>query len=614
MKKFLKGFLKTVIVFLLVIVILVAALIIFRGPIADYLIETFGSRIAGAKVEVDGVYLKPLKLHITWERLQFTDRNDTWKNLFETGECDFELDFKPLLAGKVLIDKMQIEDMRFDTKRDTDGKLPASEEKQTEPSNLIQIVKANLEREKNRIPVFDPKFLKTKIDVNSLLEEFNFHTPAKADSIKDVAEDRYAYWENLIDNNDYEERIRSIEESIKEIDPDKRGNLLEIQQNLTLALDSYNSTIELYDEIRTDKTLIEEDLVRLKSLYKDVPVWIKADYDNALLLAKLPDVSVQKIAFMLFGDRVTEGIMLVLEKIEAARNLQSSQPESQENEKMPHLPAFWIKELLLSAYPDDEMLLTGKLLNISSDQSRTGQPIDLTMAGEDEKLGNLKIIGLFDHRSELKSDIINIFADEIPIRDMNLPNFDLLPKKLNKGTAKLYSNIKVSDEIIKVNVGFEAAEILFDYTSQPDMDERLIRISRSISEGIDEITFDAGVTQKSDNFTFSLSSNLDQLISTQLKKVVTGEISRAKDEIRSKVYAEMDKYRGDTESYINSKNVELQDKIDLLKVEIDKQKDKIESKKQKIEDGIEAEKQKLENAAEEKVGDELDNLLDKFKQ
>ena len=79
MKKMFKGCLTTIIIVLLIIILLVAALIIFRIPIADYLIETFGSTVAGAKVEVDGVYLEPFKLQITWERLQFTDKNDTWK-------------------------------------------------------------------------------------------------------------------------------------------------------------------------------------------------------------------------------------------------------------------------------------------------------------------------------------------------------------------------------------------------------------------------------------------------------------------------------------------------------------------------------------------------------
>ena len=504
--------------------------------------------------------------------------------------------------------------MRFDTDRQTDGKLPVKQTKPQEPSKLVQYVKANLEREKARIPVFEPKFLKTKLDVSALLEEFNFQTPAQADSIKELAEDRYAYWENLIENNDYEERVKTVETNIKQIDLENMDNLIEIQQNLVLALDSYNTTKDLYEEIMTNKAELEDDLARLKTLYKDIPEWIKADYENALQLAKLPDVSVQKIALMLFGDRVTEGALLVLDKIEAARKLQAAQPEKARKDRMPHLPAFWIREITLSAYPDADMLLSGKLLNISSDQGKTGKPVDLTLQGSDEKLGMIKIKGLFDHRNELNQDLVNIVATEIPVRDLDLANFDLLPRKLKKGTAKLYSNVNLTDEIIKVNIGFEASDIQFDYASQPQMEERLVNISRTISEAIDEITFDAGISQKPDNFTFKISSNLDELISTQLKKVVKNEITRAKQEISDRVYGELNKYKAEVESYVNLKNDELQVKINELKTEIDKQRSKIDEKKQELENRVEAEKQKLQNEAEEKLSDELENLLDKFKQ
>jgi len=613
MKKFKKGCLTTLIILLLVVILVIAALIIFRNPIAKFVIEKAGSSAAGAKVEVDGVYLKPLALHITWDRMQFTDKADTWKNLFETGKCEFEMEFKPLLAGKVLINKMQVEAVRFDTERSTDGALGPVGEKR-EPSKLMQMVKANLEREKNRIPVFDPKFLKTEIDVMDLLEEFNFQTPAKADSIKDLAEDRYAYWENLIENNDYEERVKTIESDIKNIDLEEMDNLLEIQQNLTLALNTYNNTVSLYDDFTTQKEQVEIDLVRLKTLYKDVPDWIRSDYDNALELAKLPDVSVQKIALMLFGDRVTEGIMLVLDKIEKARELAETQPESNKKEKMPHLPAFWIKEISLTAYPGEDLLVNGKILDISSDQKKTNRPIDIDLAGFDEKLGDLKIKGLFDHRTDMPRDVVNIVVNEVPVRDMQLANFDLLPTKLNKGTAKLFANLNISKDLIKVAIGFEAEDIQFDYTSQPDMDARLVQVSRTVSEAIDTITFDASVKQKTNNFTFSISSNLDELISTQLKKVVQNEINRAKNEIRSRVNSQLDKYRHEAEDLINHKNAELQQKIGELTSLIDEQKAKIDAKKQELEDRIEAEKQKLEDEAAEELEGQLQDLLNKLKQ
>jgi len=613
MKKSVKRIFKILGIFFLLVIVIIAGLIIFRIPIADYLIETAGSRIAGAKVEVDGVYLKPFKLHISWERLQFTNNKDTWKNLFETGKCDFELAFKPLFAGKILIEKMQLEDMRFDTDRTSDGAIKQKEGK-AEPSKLILALKANLEREKEKIPVFNPDFLKTKIDVNSLLEEFNFHTPTHADSIKEIAEDRYAFWNNLIENNDYEERIKQVEADIKSINVEEMNNLIQIQQNLTLAVDSYNTTKDLYEEIKTNNGQLENDLKRLKTLYNDLPKWIKADYENAVQLARLPDVSIQKIALMLFGERVTDGVLAIMAQIEHIRNLSAEKKAAPRKERMPHLPAFWIKEISVSAYPDEQLRLSGNILNLSSDQKKTGKPLDLKLAGKDEKIGNLTVNGLFDHRSDITQDIVNVYADEIPIRDLTLANFDLLPRKLKRGTAKLYSNLNLTDELIKITIGFEAEDIQFDYTSQPEMDERLVKVSRSISEAIDKITFDAGIVQKDKNFSFSLSSNLDKLISSQLKKVVQDEITRAKAEIEKKVYAEMSKYKDQAESYINSNNAKLQTKIDEINTRINQQKNRIEQKKNEIENKIEEEKQKLESEAGEKLENELENLLKKFKQ
>ena len=134
MKKFFKNLFRSIVFLLLFIIIILVVLFVFRNQIADYVIEKSGSAAAGAKVEVDGVYIKPLELHISWDRLQVTDKNDTWKNLFETSKCEFALDFMPLLDRKVIIEKMQIAEVRMNTKRDTDGKLPVKASKPKKPS------------------------------------------------------------------------------------------------------------------------------------------------------------------------------------------------------------------------------------------------------------------------------------------------------------------------------------------------------------------------------------------------------------------------------------------------------------------------------------------------
>jgi uncharacterized protein (TIGR03545 family) len=614
MKKPIKRFLLIILILILLLVIILAGLFIFRNQIATLIIEKSGSAVAGAKVEVDNLYMKPFKLHISWERFQVTNKNDTWRNLFETAKCEFSLAFKPLWDRKVIIEKMKMETVQFDTKRSSDGKLPIKKKKPKKPSKLLLAIKKNLEREKQQIPVFNPKFLKTKIDVDSLMQVLNFQTPAKADSLKKLAEDRYNYWENTLKDNNYEAEIKSIETDIKAIDLDKMDTLEDFERNFTLAKKTYDSSNKLYKDFKQDKEQLESDLDKLNQLKKDIPVWITEDYNNALSLAKLPDVSVHNVALMLFGDKIADGIIKVMDYIEQSRELSKVEKKDKpRKEKMPYLPSFWIKEITLSAITKDEMFLSGKVFDISTDQKKTSKPMKIVLKGEREKTGKLNLGAIFDYRTDNSKETINLEISEVPIRNMKMTNFDLLPTKLKRGDAALSSNINISEDIILVNIDFAADNIQFDYTSQPDMDENLVRISRSITEAIDKITFEADITQSEDNFRLKLNSNLDELIASQLRKVVSDEIARAKNEIKKRVQKELDKYRAEVEEYIAGKNQELQKELNKINKEINKQLKEVENKKKEVENRIDAEKKKIEKQAEDKLKEEVDELLDKLK-
>ncbi|MBN1948838.1 MAG: TIGR03545 family protein [Candidatus Cloacimonetes bacterium] len=617
MRKFFKGFFTFLVIIILIIILAAVGLIVFRNQIATYVIEKAGSAAAGARVEVENVYLPPLKLHITWDRLQFTDRRDTWKNLFETGKCEFSLAFKPLLDRKVLIEKMQLEELRFDTRRSTDGKLPAKPLQERKPSRLMTELKKNLEREKQQIPVFNPKQLKTTLNVDSLLAMFDFITPALADSVISLAEERYAYWNNLISTNDYEQRIQKIENDIKNIQLEGMDTLPEFESNLTLALNTYQNTKTLYDDISREKTQIEQDLTRLVQLKKDVPAWIKHDYDNAVALAKLPDVTLQKVAVMLFGDRVTSGLLMILEQIEKSRQMARADLEKPaRKEKLPHLPSLWIREISLSAYGKDDLVLTGKAFDITTDQKRTEKPMKIALSGKQAQIGRIDLGAILDYRTENNRETINLNIEEFPVKSLKLANFDLLPTRLNQGNAFLNTGLNLSDEIIVATVDFSIQNVQFDYTSQPEMNADLVRISRSISESIREIILNARIEQQTDKFTFKLNSNLDNIIAAQLKQVVKDEVARGKALIQERVMQELTPYRTRLEELVSSKNAELQARIEQLNSRINLELQKIENKKQEIQDRLKAEQDKLKQQAldqlDDKLNDSINELLKKF--
>jgi uncharacterized protein (TIGR03545 family) len=564
-KKKLKKVLLIVGIIILIPILVVFGLFIFRNNIATSFIEKTGSSIAGAKVEVDGLSIKPFSVHMKWDRLQFTDKNSTMKNLFETGSCEFELDFKPLLAGKFLIETMQMNDLKFDTERTTDGKLPPKKEREKTQlekdleAKLMETIQKNLEQEKAKIPAFNPSFLTKKANIDSIMTILDFKTPAKADSLQKVLQERYGYWEDRLENNKYEKDLKAIQKDSKKIKVNKLDQVDELIEALPIAKSIYDRSNKLYSNVNKDKKNLNKDLKTLKKLKKEVPKWIKEDYDNALNLAKLPDVQVSNVAMMLFGDKITDGLMSVLENLKTSRELANIKQveEKPKEDKMPHLPKLWIKEINLTATTKDGVKLSGIIKNVSDDQKKTQLPITLELAGEQNAFGKININGSFDYRTESSLENIKLDIVEMPIRKLKFTNFELLPTELKSGNGELRAEIEVTNGMVNSDIYFEIDKVQFNYASQPEMDSRLVRISHSITEAINKITFDANVDQTEKGFNIKVDSNLDNLIAREMKQVLAKEFDRAKAELKKKVDKELNKYKNQVNDLIAKKEKEL---------------------------------------------------------
>ena len=94
--------------------------------------ESAGSALIGAKVEFDGVDFSFIKLHMKWDSLRVTNPENTWKNIIETQKAEFDLDLLPLFSKKYIIENLEVQGIRFNTARKTDGKLEIKEQLTTE--------------------------------------------------------------------------------------------------------------------------------------------------------------------------------------------------------------------------------------------------------------------------------------------------------------------------------------------------------------------------------------------------------------------------------------------------------------------------------------------------
>ena len=69
-------------------------------------LEDAGSSLVGAKVEIDGLDIEILDMYMGLNHLQITDPKHTMKNIVETGPIKMDIEFWPLLTGKIIVEEV----------------------------------------------------------------------------------------------------------------------------------------------------------------------------------------------------------------------------------------------------------------------------------------------------------------------------------------------------------------------------------------------------------------------------------------------------------------------------------------------------------------------------
>jgi uncharacterized protein (TIGR03545 family) len=587
--------------------------------------EATGSALIGAKVEFDGVDFSLLNLRMKWDSLRVTNPDNTWKNIFETANSEFDLDLVPLFSKKYIIENLQVEGLRFNTTRKTDGKLDEAAASSTE-SKVIKAVEEKLRQETADMPVFNLKQYGKKINVDSLWNMVDLKTPQKTDSLKNLYVEKYQEWEKRIAALPSEQEIQDYTREIESLKVDQIKTIDEFQKAYATANGMYQKADSLYKNVNSLKTDFENDIAGVRENKNLVSNWIKKDYQRALSLARLPDMSVQNVAKVLFGQRIIGQIQQILGYIGAARHyhakIQSAKPEKEDPPRLKgqdihygprkNIPKYWIKQISLSGEAWDGMQIAGKVMNIVSRQTVIDTPTTINLSGTRKDQAALALDVNLDYREDTPHEKIQLELQKMPISNVKLTKFPLLPYKIDRGQGTVRANMDFNGPDLSSDIKFVGTQINFDYSEKPpDMDERLLRVSRSIVESIDMITINANVKRTEKQYSFHLNSNLDKLIADKFKSLLSQEVENAKKDIEKRVLEEVDKYRKELDTFVADKEIQLRTEIEKIEREVEKQKSMIASKQKEIEDQIAAEKNKLQKKAEDEGKKLLKDLFKK---
>ena len=568
MKKLLKWFgifLGTVIVLLVVVILLL-------DTIVKWGIETGGTRVVGARVELAAADLSFFPLGLELDRLQVTNPDEPMKNALEIERTNLSFDTWKLIKKKVYINEMAADNVRFNTQRQISGavvnvkkieKKPLSEITAGKlPSFQIADVKAILAREK--LYSVD-KIKKLKMDLDR--EKQNYQKQLW------LLPDKKAF-------DEYEERIKKANKSGKGIGRfiNIAGEAAEIYKAIKKDIDKLDQTQhELRRSINTFNGRIQEisqapssDFRRIKAKYTISPRGL-GNMTNLIFGPKYAGwvetglTWYNKLVFSVDDNQGRAEKSTSKPDKPAATNESGSKKDST-------TPDFLIQTAHVSLKIDAGDI-DGVIKDITDNQSALGRPLTFNFSAENlERLKSVKMKGLVNHVFPEKTvDTMAVEISGYAVEQVSISANPELPVILEKAQADMDVRAAVHGNDIDLNIAIAITSARFSSGTDKDAGAVSMAVSTALSE-VSEFSVSADIKGSLDNYDIKISSDLDKVMQKALSKIVkqqTAEFDKKlKKEIESITAGKIDDLK-DHMGAFNSFDKELTDRLkigdDLLK-------------------------------------------------
>jgi len=608
--------------FLLFTILLVGGLYFFAETLLKAAIEHTGTKVVGAKVELDHADITTSPLGVELHNLQVTNPEDPMVNAVQIGRIKLHMHTLALLRRKVIVDEMHVEKVRLNTQRTISGAI--AEKPIKEPSS-----------ETNESFDFPMPSVEMP-DVKDILAKETLESEKIVDKAQINIDNSKKKWDKKIPELPDKAKFAAYNDTLKSITLVKTGNKLKDLKALSIAV----------DELITIKKNVQSDLDQLtsagKELREDVNL-IKNDVkaisqassnDIARLTQKYSPASsgLSNISRLLFGETVTQWSSVAIDwyKRLAPKLLNTTTSKQHEEEHVPRhkgidikfkehtpLPDFLIKSTRVSLELESGNM-NGEITDISSDQQILGRP--LTFLFDAEKMDNLNKLtfsGNFNHINPDDSiDTVNLHLTGYKVSHFTVSQSQSFPLSLDSAVADIVLDGELKQGKLNANLASQVKSANFVMPPNTPLDKKTGKFTKTIGEALKNVkTFDvtAGLRGTIKNQDIDISSNLDTVIknamSAQFKqkaqvfeKELNNKVEKKIKGLTEKLESQLGKFSG-IQQNMDSKKKNAKESIKAIDAKIDSFKNEKES-----------ELNKEIQSVKDKVKDKLkDRLKDKFR-
>ncbi|MDR0403137.1 MAG: hypothetical protein LBH35_06060 [Treponema sp.] len=598
--------------FAVLVTSLVIFFMIFMDPVLEGLLERGLENVFEARCDVNKFHLGLIRFRIGIESVTVANRDEPMKNLFETGRLEIRLKPQAVLRGKIYIEELRADSLRFGTPRGVSGAIPE------------YAAKIAARREKPPAP---PLVDLSNFDAMGLLErEYDkLASPAAFQSALSAYDEARARWENQ-----YARANAQVAELRSAVQPVLNININNIRRaeeaaKIVSEVNALAASVEsARDEVETIVDGVQTDINTARNLERTAREALQGDIDHLKSYLDLGsgnalralEPSIREI----LSDEVEQYIAYGQRALEAFEKIKALQARIPKSEPKPKKRTFRGRNVAFptQAYPvfylgimASDFTLGGwnwgfDLRGVSSDPDLSGRPTELKLALTEQ--GSYGRTTRFDGSADFRTTARQYFS--AAVTGDNFP-LDLRGNLSAVGIGGFSGAVGFNANFSGGRGGAAAGGGGVDI-KEPQLVDPRGTIAEVISEVLTEqnsvnLALQYEHTSAGDE-NFSITTNIGDLISAALRRAAERYIRQAEEAVERAL-------REKLSAYLDERWVSREDMDAIFAAArgdrnaVDQLKTSLEEKKNEAERKIRGAAEEAINRAEEEAGRALQNVI-----
>jgi len=550
------------VVFIVIVGLITIFSLFFLDGIIKGIVEDQASLAVGAKVEIGDLRSKIFGLSVDIQNLQVANPEEPMRNSVEIGSLAFDLGAAPLLKKKIVIERMKVLDLAWNTPRKTSGALPPRLQKKLEAQKKSSDLGAKAEKriEECVLPNFSILADLKKRSPEELLKGVNLQSaaflgdyPKKVSAAKETWEKRL---KELPTREDIQKDVKSFQ-TLKDQRPKDLTQLPAYLEKVNALQKKINDTQKT---LTTAQQEFQTEMNHLKTSLQEVEKLKDADVKTVMAKLGVQIPSATDLICVLLGKEVAHKVNWALGMYRKLSQYTSKGKPKEEKEKpkpVPRMkgmdvrfpitrgyPDFLLKLAEFSARPDMKKAsgvfaferLAGELRGLTSHPAIYGKPTLFKLNGS--MVGNLArdfaLAGQFDHRKADAQDRIDLNIKELRIERAGTSGAQDSPLRLTSALLNVNGSLGVKGEALD-------GRVLLDVLNPKVAVGSSAAILGDLLKNMGSFDLSLSIGGTLDQPSIGLSSSATKTLTSGLENLVQKEMKGLQDGIKNVISFRMDK-------------------------------------------------------------------------